>query len=97
MKNDDNDKLKKSLHVYCEEGDISKVEEILKSDPELINCPNFSGNPPLSIAIKYSNIRVVKTLLQNYSSDLDIDFRNNVFINNHIVGTITVANRMLYE
>lgn len=42
-----------------------KIQEILKSDPEIINLENNSGSSPLKLAVKEKNFALAKFLLNS--------------------------------
>ncbi|MFC2161028.1 ankyrin repeat domain-containing protein [Acidobacteriota bacterium] len=61
-----------SMHALSQEiiraaeiGDIIKIKELLKKDPELANAKNISGLTPLHYAALYGNKNVVELLISN--------------------------------
>ena len=67
----------KKLHVYCQEGNLPMIKEILEKNPSLVNAHNDAGNPPLTIAIKSNFPHVYRYLLQ-FKPNLDLP--NNVTV-----------------
>jgi len=71
---------KRKLQVYCEEGDTPGMYEILETCPELLNQPNDTGNPPLSIAIRHSQQHAIQGLFVNYPENLEVNLKNHVIL-----------------
>ncbi len=82
----------KKLHVFCQEGNIAMVKDILDRHLHLVNVPNDAGNPPLTIAIKCGHPQLVKYVLQ---FNPDVNLKNNVTIWQRLVVRANAAARGL--
>jgi hypothetical protein len=51
------------IHNAARVGNVSRVGELLKRDPSLVNSRDTAGNTPLHCAIGYFELGVVETLL----------------------------------
>jgi TPR repeat protein len=60
----------KDIHLAAERGQLGKVQELLRDDPEDINAQNDSGKTPLYLAIEKGQ-RDVAELLINRGADLN--------------------------
>ena len=64
-----------SLSKACEDGDLKKIQEILKFSPELINVRRGFGNTLLMTICSYGHLEIARFLLEQKPEF--IDERNN--------------------
>jgi len=62
------------IHDACQVGDLTKVENLLKEDPSLLQAKTEEGKSPLHMATGWGQVEIVEYLL---SVGADITARNN--------------------
>ncbi len=65
------------LKTIVEEGDLSKVKELLSGRKELINTPDENGSTPLIYASKKGHMEIVRYLLEN-SANVNAKNKSNI-------------------
>jgi len=69
----------KKLHVYCQEGNLPLITELLEKNPEILNSQNEAGNSALIISLKFGHLHLFRYFIDSFPNDLDLNLKNNVF------------------
>ena len=62
------------IHQAAQKGELAKVEELLKQNPQLVNARDETGRTPLHWAARGIHLDVIKLLIQNGA---DVNARDN--------------------
>ncbi|CAF1139050.1 unnamed protein product [Adineta steineri] len=63
--------------IAVREGDLRYVKELLNSDTELIDCVDSFGRDLLTYAVQYQQIHILRYLLLECKSSININFQAN--------------------
>jgi len=56
--------LYKKIHQASFDGNLASMEELIKTDPQLVHATDYNGNTPLHSATLHGRVQVVKYLLE---------------------------------